>query len=87
MNSPSTGKTVAIVGTVPVALEDVLWTILHEIWGLEWASPRFISSLVLVAIFVTAGLMHQHAVKEGRSYEKRQNTGGDSSSASGVSPG
>lgn len=56
--SPSTGKTVAIAASIPIALQDVLWTVLHELYGYEWATPRFIASLVLLASFFTAGLMH-----------------------------
>lgn len=75
----STGKTVAIAVTIPVAFEDVIWTVLHEIWGLDWASPRFVSSLVLVASFMVAGLMHRSQRKK-----ERENGAGTDSDSNGV---
>lgn len=57
---PSVGKTVAIAVTIPTAAQDVLWTVLHELWGFEWATPRFIASLVLLVSFMVAGLMHRN---------------------------
>lgn len=54
----STGKTVAIAVTIPTALQDVLWTVLNEIYHFEWATPRFIASLVLLAAFIASGVMH-----------------------------
>lgn len=65
---PSAGKTVAIAVTVPTALQDVLWTVLHELYGFEWATPRFIASLVLLVSFMVAGWMHTNQ----RSTERKQ---------------
>lgn len=58
--SPSAGKTIAIASSVPIAMQDFLWTVLHEIWGFEWATPRFISSLVLLVSFMVAAAMHNN---------------------------
>lgn len=56
--APSTGKTVAIALAVPAALEDVLYTTLHDIWGYDWATPRFIASLVFLAGSLASIVIH-----------------------------
>lgn len=62
--APSVGKTVAIAASIPIALQDVLWTILHELYGFEWATPRFIASLVLLVSFAVAAIMHTEQRKK-----------------------
>lgn len=73
---PSTGKTITISGSVALATQDLLNTILHDIWGLTWATPNFTSNLMIVAIALAGLVLHRNQrSKENADLEKQNGAG------------
>lgn len=54
----STGKTITIAGTLPLAMQYLLNVVLHDVWGLAWVTPEFTSNLVIVSVALAGLVMH-----------------------------
>ena len=76
--TPSLGKTVTIASTVPLATQDLLQTILRDIWGFSWATPSFTANLMIVAVACSGLVMHRNQRSKESAELEKQN--GDSTS-------
>lgn len=66
--SPSTGKTVTIAASIPLALQNILYTTLHDVWQLPWVTPTYTSDLILIATAMAGLIMHRNQRAQERSY-------------------
>lgn len=57
--SPSAGKTVAISGTVALAIEHLMQVFGHDIWGWMWMTTDVAGDIMVVAVAGAAWIMHE----------------------------
>lgn len=57
--APSTGKTVALAGTLPFAVQHLLGVVCHDVWNFAWFTPDVSSDIMIIALGLTGLLMHK----------------------------
>lgn len=55
---PSAGKTLVISGSVALAVQDLLNTVGHDVWGLTWMTPSVSSNIMIIATAIAGLVMH-----------------------------